>query len=102
MKIFYRIFFAAWIVVFISASAANAQRFNAGITAGALASDLVGLDSYDTDYNKAGFTFGGFVNTHIGDKKLLQFEIYYIQKGSLQPADSTNNYVYYKLNLDYV
>jgi len=93
------------IVCFITFSFTGvyAQRFNGGITAGFLASDLIGLDPYDTDFNKAGFTFGGLVNTHISPKSLLQFELYYIQKGSNQLPDSANNYYdTYKLNLDYI
>lgn len=102
MKIFIRIIFST--LSFISfSSEVYSQAFNSGITAGLLASDLVGMDPYDTDYNKAGFTFGGLVNTHIAPKDLLQFEIYYIQKGSNQLPDSANNYYdTYVLNLDYV
>src|SRR5262245_46820191 len=102
MKIFIRIIFSTLSFIFFS-SEVYSQRFNGGITAGLLASDLVGLDSYDTDFNKAGLTFGGLVNTHISPKGLLQFELYYIQKGSNQLPDSANNYYdTFKLNLDYV
>lgn len=103
MKIFTRILFSTLAFIFFSAEGVYSQRFNGGISGGLLASDLVGLDPFDTDFNKAGFTFGGLVNIHIAPKDLLQFELYYIQKGSNQFPDSANNFFdTFKLNLDYI
>jgi len=80
-----------------------AQRFNVGILAGADISDVDGADltDPDNDFNKFGFTVGGYVNTKI-NKSTFQMEIAFAQKGSSQPPDSTNNNNYYKLALDYV
>lgn len=90
-------------IIILWSSAANAQRFKAGVSGGMLASDVIGLDLVDgdTDFNKAGFTFGGLVNTNLSPKNSLQMEIYFIQKGSYQPPDSTYSY-YYKISLDYI
>ena len=81
----------------------KAQRFNAGFSFGAVASDIHGMDSrdMDNDFNKLGFTAGGIVNTKMDDKNIFQMEINYIQKGSLQRPDSLNN-GYYKFAADYV
>ena len=80
-----------------------AQRFNAGFSGGLVVSDIDGADTRDTDndFHKLGFTAGGIVNTQLTKKSLLQFEINYIQKGSMQPPDSLNN-GYFKIALAYV
>jgi len=78
------------------------QIFKPGIIAGVVATDLDGVDPYDNDFHKAGLTIGASLNAKLSEKNSLQFEVLYTQKGSLQPADSVNNYNYYKLNLNYV
>lgn len=79
-----------------------AQRFRAGLVAGLVSTDLAGVDPYDNDFHKAGFTAGGILNAKLSDKNSFQFEILYTQKGSLQPADSLNNFNYFQLNLNYI
>ena len=79
-----------------------AQIFKPGIIVGAVTSDVIGIDQYDIDFHKAGFTAGGSLNAVLSVKNSLQFEILYTQKGSYQPADSTNGYIFYKLNLNYL
>lgn len=81
----------------------HAQKFNAGFSGGLVVSDIDGADTRDTDndFHKLGFTVGGIVNTQLTKKTLLQFEINYIQKGSMQPPDSLNN-GYFKIALGYV
>ncbi len=81
---------------------ASAQKFKMGVIAGFVASDVVGIDPQDTDFHKAGVTLGGLLNTKISENNSIQFEILFTQKGSLQPADSANNYNFYKLSLNYV
>ncbi len=78
------------VLVFILILAqARAQRFEAGLTAGAAAADIPGL-TYN--FSKLGFTVGGLVSTAISTKTLVQLEINYIQKGaSHAPTDSLNN-----------
>jgi hypothetical protein len=83
---------------------ATAQRFRVGLTAGGNLNDIDGTDltDNDNDFQKIGFTAGGFVNTKLGTKNILQLEINYTQKGGSQPPDSTNNNNYYTLILNYV
>lgn len=82
---------------------AKAQRFKAGLSAGLTATDVAGADTRDgdNDFHKLGFTVGGIVNTRLNEKNVFQFEINYIQKGSMQPPDSLNN-GYFKLAIDYM
>ena len=79
------------------------SRFNAGITLGAVATDVKGMDlrDNDNDFNKLGFTVGGIVNSQITRNLALQFEINFIQKGSMQRPDSLNM-GYYNLRLNYL
>lgn len=81
----------------------NAQRFRAGFSGGLTVTDIDGADTKDNDndFYKLGFTAGALVNAQIGKKSSLQFEINYIQKGSLQIPDSLNN-GYFKIAIDYV
>src|ERR1035437_2160029 len=74
----------------------RSQRFKPGLIAGFVTSDMVGVDPLDNDFHKAGFTRGALFNTKLSDKNSIQFEILYVQKGSLQPGDSLNNYNFFK------
>src|ERR1017187_8739910 len=71
----------------------SAQRFQAGLTAGGIASDIPGMDTRDNDadFTKLGYTVGALVSTAISSKALVQLEINYIQKGTAQKPDSLNN-----------
>ncbi len=100
MKLFYKQFLS--IIFLLGSFNCYSQIFKPGIIIGAVTTDLDGIDPYDNDFHKAGFTAGGLLNAKLSEKNSLQFEILYTQKGTLQPADSTNNYIYYKLNLNYV
>jgi hypothetical protein len=82
---------------------ANAQTFRAGLTMGAVASDIHGMDTRDRDddFNKLGYVIGGIVNTSLDKKNTFQMEMNYIKKGTMQKPDSMNN-GYYKLALDYI
>jgi hypothetical protein len=75
-----------------------AQKFNAGIRAGLVASQVDG-DTYE-GFDKAGVTAGLYVNRSFSDKFSLQLEMNYIQKGSRMPVDDLNNY--YLMRLTYV
>jgi hypothetical protein len=81
-------FIVVLIVLFETNS--SAQQFQAGLTAGAAATDIPGLTS-GTHFNKLGFTVGGLVSTAISSKTVVQLEINYIQKGASQKPDSNNN-----------
>ncbi len=77
----------------------SAQRFDGGIKAGLVASEVSGDDLAGP--NKLGFTAGVFTNRMVSNFSKLQLELSYITKGSRaipsekQPRD-------YKLNLGYV
>ncbi|MDP4186819.1 MAG: porin family protein [Bacteroidota bacterium] len=88
------------IVVFILLPLSmQAQRFKGGIIAGISASQVDG-DNY-SGYNKAGFIFGGFVNTKVSEKSGLQLELKYIGKGSHKPS-TISDPAEYKMRLHYV
>lgn len=91
------------ILSFILCSSALAQSFNAGIGGGLVVSEINGAntDQSRRGFHKLGVTLGGVANFRIAKKTLFQFEINYIQKGSMQPPDSLNN-GYYKIALGYV
>ncbi len=101
MKSHFRIFFL--LVTILTASNSFAQRFKAGFTTAFVISDINGANSAPNrkNFHKVGFAGGLAANARVGKKTLLQFEIVYIQKGSMQPPDSLNN-GYYKIALDYV
>lgn len=65
-----------------------AQRFNAGVIAGGLVSQVDG-DTW-VGYHKAGFLAGGYVNLNLASHSALQLEMEYIQKGSRRNADLEN------------
>ncbi len=90
-------------ILFLVGGNTSAQTFKAGFGGGLVVSDIDGADTRDTDndFHKIGFTIGGVVNTRIAKRTLLQFELNYISKGSLQPPDSLNN-GYYKIALGYI
>jgi len=65
-----------------------AQKFNAGILAGGLVSQVDG-DTYE-GYHKVGFLAGGFVGLRISRHSSFQMEMQYIQKGSRNSNDSAH------------
>ena len=91
------------LVVFMHFNMFGQSRFNAGISAGAVATDVNGMDlrDNDNDFNKLGFTVGGIVHSELTKNIALQFEINFIQKGTLQRPDSLNQ-GYYALKLNYL
>ncbi len=86
---------------FLPALRGAAQRFDAGLTVGAIASQVSG-DKL-AGYAKPGFEAGGLVSLALSEKFDLSFQMMYIQKGSrkntnLEAGDPT----YYRLRLAYV
>jgi hypothetical protein len=78
----------------------SAQRFHAGFTVGAIASQVSG--DRLAGYHKPGFEAGGLVSTALSEKFDLSFQIVYIQKGSrknvnLEAGDAS----YYRMRLAY-
>lgn len=91
------------LILFLLNSPLFAQSFNAGISGGLVVSEINGANALPNrrGFHKLGVTVGGVANFRIAKKTLFQFEINYIQKGSMQPPDSLNN-GYYKIALGYV
>jgi hypothetical protein len=87
--------------LFFLPAAGFAQRFDAGITVGAIASQVSGdrLAGYD----KPGFEVGGLVTTSLSEKFDLSFQILYVQKGSRKNPDPDRyDYSSYKMRLGYI
>jgi hypothetical protein len=86
-------------IILLSFSAINAQVFNAGVSGG------INISQVDGDglagYNKAGATFGLFVNTLIREALIAQLEINYSPKGS-QLKTSLENPRFYRMELHYI
>jgi len=84
-------------------SADGGGRFRAGLTFGAVATDIPGTDTRDkdSDFNKLGLSFGAIINTRLSEKNTLQLEINYVMKGAQQQPDSNNN-GYFKMTLPYI
>jgi len=78
-----------------------AQRFDGGILAGGLISQVDGDDW--KGYNKVGYLAGGFVHLELSPHSSLQLEMEYIQKGSRKPANfDSGDYKTYLLRLHYL
>jgi hypothetical protein len=80
------------------------QNYSAGIIGGLSSTDVSGMDPYDRDedFYRVGVNAGVFVNRAFNDRTSLQLELLYATKGSLQPADSSDNYLYDRLKLYYI
>ena len=66
-----------------------AQRFNGGIFAGGLVSQVDG--DYYGGFSKFGFLGGGLVSLRVSPHSAFQMELEYIQKGSRINADTLTN-----------
>ena len=79
------------------------QNFKAGFHVGLTVTEINGANTTSNrrGFHKIGVTAGGVANAKVAKKTLVQFEINFTQKGSLQPPDSLNN-GYYKIALGYV
>ncbi len=77
------------------------QRFHGGLFAGISASQISGDQL--SGFNKAGAYAGAFTNYYFTEKSALQFEMYFMQKGSHKSQHpKSNDYTAYNLNLMYV
>lgn len=77
-----------------------AQDFNGGVLAGLATSEVSG-DRLQGPH-KAGLYLGAYVNRYISQESSIQMELNYVQKGSRENPDSTNNFNLYRLRLNYV
>jgi hypothetical protein len=92
-----------FVVIFLilAGTVASAQVFKPGLIAGISGSQIEG-DGYG-GYNKLGFIAGGFVSTEFSEKIGAQFEIYFINKGSFDPANpEKGDYDQFKVNINYI
>ena len=78
-----------------------AQRFDGGILAGGLISQVDG-DRWG-GFTKVGYLAGGFVHLELSPHSSLQLEMEYIQKGSRKPAYmEQGDYTTYLLRIHYL
>lgn len=89
-------------MVFISSLWAHSQtlEFNAGLNAGISATQIHG-DGYG-GYNKAGLKIGGISSLKLSEKFGAQFEINFIQKGSVSPNKPDKGQIYRRIDLNYI
>ncbi len=93
--------FAFLLAFLILSIGVSAQRFEAGITVGAIASQLSGDRA--AGYDKPGFEAGGFVTTSISEKFNAGFQISYIQKGSRKTSNpDIGDFTFYRSRLNYI
>jgi hypothetical protein len=88
------------ILLFIVSFSLHAQKFNAGVMAGGVASQVDG-DTYD-GYHKFGYYGGAFVMLHLSPHSSFQMEIEYIQKGSRRADTTVSGGTQYLLRLHYI
>jgi hypothetical protein len=95
-------FFAAscFFILLISSASIHAQRFNAGVMAGGVTSQVDG-DTYD-GYHKFAFLGGGYVCLQVSPHSSFQMELEYIQKGSRRTDTTVMGGDTYLLRLHYI
>jgi hypothetical protein len=88
-------------LLFFSASFSFAQKFQGGVAAGLVGSQVAG-DTY-TGFNKAGAYAALWVRLAVREHSSFQTEISYIQKGSRHnPDEKRGNYTLYLMRLGYI
>ena len=88
------------VIISIISVTIYAQKFNGGVLGGLSASEVSG-DRLEGP-NKAGAYAGFFVNRYFSTRSSVQLELDFIQKGSSENPDSSNNFTKYRLKLNYV
>jgi hypothetical protein len=86
------------ILLFVFPALLPAQRFNGGIIAGGLVSQVDGDNN--AGYHKLGFLGGGLVSLRLSSTSSLQMELEYIQKGSR--GTDTINYTDFLMRFSYL
>lgn len=89
-----------FLFLFFISTACYSQRFDGGVFAGLITSQLDG--DHHAGYDKVGYTFGGFVKTKIDEKWGAQLEIKFIQKGSKGADSIGGTFNYYRSQLNYI
>lgn len=94
------VFFSLTFFVFFSVNI-SAQTFSGGVVSGIVASQISG-DGLG-GFNKFSGQLGGFVTKKISDTLQVEFQMYYLQKGSRKAANGiTGSLTSYKLQLNYI
>ena len=94
-------FTATALFILSFAFTSSAQVFKPGIILGLNAAQVAG-DGYG-GFHKLGLIAGGLVNTSIAEDWSVQFELYYIKKGSRKIAHpDKGDYESFNLNLNYI
>jgi hypothetical protein len=88
------------LLMVISSSSLQAQRFNAGLMLGGVTSQVDG-DTYE-GYHKWGYLGGGYVTLQISPHSSFQMELEYIQKGSRRVDTMARGGNEYLLRLHYI
>ncbi|MCX6247188.1 MAG: porin family protein [Bacteroidetes bacterium] len=88
MKLSFPVSLALVVMMAMISPSLHAQRFNGGVMAGGVVSQVDG--DYYGGYNKFGYLAGGFVSLKVSPSSSFQMELEYIQKGSRINSDSTN------------
>lgn len=86
--------------LFLFATSMQAQEFRGGVVAGIAGTQILG-DGYSGP-NKAGINIGPYVNLALTDRASIQMQLEFMQKGSRENPDSTNNFDSYLSRLNYV
>jgi len=89
------------IFVFFITVTSVAQKFQGGVAAGLVGSQVAG-DTY-SGFNKPGAYAGVWVRLAVNDRSSFQTEISYFQKGSRHnPDEKHQNYTFYLMRLGYI
>jgi len=97
MKQIYAIVF----FLLLSASVSVAQKFQGGVAAGLVGSQVAG-DTY-SGFDKPGAYVGIWVRLAVNDRSSVQTELSYFQKGSRHnPDEKRQNYTFYLMRLGYI
>jgi hypothetical protein len=100
MRSFFTITVSFLLFLMMTANPAQAQRFNAGLMLGGVASQVDG-DTYE-GYHKFGYLGGGYVFLRLSPHSSFQLELEYIQKGSKRNDTSVSGGTEYLLRLHYI
>ncbi len=89
------------IILSFSAFTSMAQKFQGGVAAGLVGSQVAG-DTY-SGFNKAGIYAGFWVRLAVNERSSFQTELSYFQKGSRHnPDEKKQDYTFYLMRLGYI
>jgi hypothetical protein len=93
--------YAVILLLFFSTFTSVAQKFQGGVAAGLVGSQVAG-DTY-SGFHKAGAYAGLWVRLGVSDRSSFQTELSYFQKGSRHnPDEKKEDYTFYLMRLGYI